>query len=396
MDRDDIAAAPDCAVLVRMGLQDGVGEEGSVGANLDDHQSDRAIARGLNVSPRATSTTRSFPPPPMVPGVWRVAAILRIRRALRSSARVSRFLQPKVNQSRKRQVSLPAVPSQVHIREIAESNKDAVAFLLAAEYPRSTGGVWLELFEKLAKHRTPAGLPWYGYFMEDEQGAAVGAILMISSTIQSENMSTIRCNLSSWCVAPAYRCLAHAFITRILKKHDLTYLNISPAPHTLPLIQMQGFFPYCTGQFWAATIPFMFSPNGQVEIILSGVRPRSHFEAFEYDLLRAHAEGGCLSFWCVTPERAHPFVFRCRRLGGYIPYVQLIYCRSTDELVQFAKPIGRFLARYGMLFVTIDSNGRIPDLIGVYRKGKSPRFFRGNLRPRIGDLAYTELGLFGM
>ena len=302
----------------------------------------------------------------------------------------------KMEQSRRSQVSPRVGPPQVHIREIAESDKDAVALLLATEFPRSERGVWLEFFERFAKHQTPVGLPKYGYLMENGEGAAVGAILMISSTVRTGNMSTIRCNLSSWCVAPAYRSLAHSFIVILLKKNDLTYVNTSPAPHTLPLIRMQGFSPYCTGQFYAFITPFGFSPNAQVEIISVGVKPGSHFETFEYDLLQAHAEAGCLSIWCVTPDRAHPFVFRSRLLRGFIPYVQLIYCRSIDEFVRFAKPIGRFLARHGKLFVMMDSNGRIPDLIGVYREGHFLKFFRGPTRPRLGDLAYTELALFGI
>jgi hypothetical protein len=134
----------------------------------------------------------------------------------------------------------------------------------------------------------------------------------------------------------------------------------------------------------------------QVETFSAGVSPSSHFETFEYDLLEAHAESGCLSLWCVTPDRAHPFVFRSRLLRGFIPHVHLIYCRSIDEFARFAMPIGRFLARRRKLFVMIDANARIPDLFGIYREGVCRRFFRGPTPPRLGDLAYTELALFGL
>jgi hypothetical protein len=83
-------------------------------------------------------------------------------------------------------------------------------------------------------------------------------------------------------------------------------------------------------------------------------------------------------------------------LRGVVPYVQLIYCRSIDEFVRFAKPIGQFLARSGKVFVMMDADGRIPNLIGIYRKGRVLKFFRGPARPRLGDLAYTELALFGL
>jgi hypothetical protein len=293
--------------------------------------------------------------------------------------------------------------SRLHVCEISESDKVGVALLLAAEFRGSTKNIWLEILERLAKHKTPAGLPKYGYLMKSEEGSVVGAILTISSVVRSQNASTVRCNLSCWCVAPTYRLLAHLFIRRILNKNnDVTYINISPAPYTLQLIQMQGFSCYCQGAFYAFTIPLAFhnplasSHHVQVEIFSTGVSPGSHFEAFEYDLLQEHAQNGCLSLWCVTPDRAHPFVFRSRLLRGFIPYVHLIYCRSIDEFVRFANPIGRFLARRRELFVMIDANGRIPDLFGVYRGGSNHRFFRGAAPPRLGDLAYTELALFGL
>jgi hypothetical protein len=291
--------------------------------------------------------------------------------------------------------------SRVHVGEISESDKAGVALLLASEFRGSTESLWLEIFERFAKRKTPAGLPKFGYLMKNGEGTVVGAILTISSVVKTQSASATRCNLSCWCVAPAYRLLAYSFIRRILN-NDITYINISPAPYTLALIQMQGFSSYCEGAFYAFTIPLAFhNPlaclhRAQVEIFSAGVIPGSRFEAFEYDLLQEHAQNGCLSLWCVTPDRAHPFVFRSRLLCGFIPYVHLIYCQSIDEFARFAKPIGRFLVRRRALFVMVDANGRIPGLFGIYRKGRNRRFFRGPAPPRLGDLAYTELALFGL
>ena len=44
----------------------------------------------------------------------------------------------------------------------------------------------------------------------------------------------------------------------------------------------------------------------------------------------------------------------------------------------------------------IDANGPIPGLAGKYFADKMPRFFRGPQRPRLGDLAYTEVAMFDM
>jgi hypothetical protein len=54
------------------------------------------------------------------------------------------------------------------------------------------------------------------------------------------------------------------------------------------------------------------------------------------------------------------------------------------------------LAWRGRPFVVIDANGPIAGLTGRYFADTMPKFYRGPVRPRLGDLAYTETALFGM
>ena len=91
-----------------------------------------------------------------------------------------------------------------------------------------------------------------------------------------------------------------------------------------------------------------------------------------------------------------PFVFRRRRvLRTTVPAAQLIYCRDVDVVSRFAGAIGRHLLTFGILCIAIDANGPIEGLRGIYRRGSGLRFFRGPHRPRAGDLADTELVVFG-
>ncbi len=73
-----------------------------------------------------------------------------------------------------------------------------------------------------------------------------------------------------------------------------------------------------------------------------------------------------------------------------------MYCRELAEFVRYAGPIGRFLAWRGKPFVIVDANAPIPGLIGHYRRGSMPKYFRGPQRPRLGDLAYTECAVMGI
>ena len=182
----------------------------------------------------------------------------------------------------------------------------------------------------------------------------------------------------------------------MLQNENVTYVNVSPAPHTLPLLQLQGFSRYCNGQFFAATATLR-SFGGRGERIVpvredDGVQSATH----ERELLVAHAGFGCMSLWSVADEQAYPFVLRRRLVKGCIPCAQLIYCRSIDEFVRFFRPIAGYLARRGIPLVMMDSNGRIPGLIGMYIDGFLPKYFKGASSPRLGDLAYTESALFGI
>ena len=78
-----------------------------------------------------------------------------------------------------------------------------------------------------------------------------------------------------------------------------------------------------------------------------------------------------------------------------VPFAHLAYCRDLNEFVRFAGPLGRFLARRGILLVVLDSNGPVGGLIGRYFDGP-PKYFKGPDQPRLGDIAYSERVIFGV
>jgi len=181
-----------------------------------------------------------------------------------------------------------------------------------------------------------------------------------------------------------------------LKHKGVTYVNISPAPHTLTTIEAQGFSRYCNGQLLALPLLNTSSRPVHVQAIDAVPRPNDDALAAEFDLLKAHESLGCISIWCTTSDMTYPFVFLPRSVArGLVPVVQLAYCRDRQDFVQFAGPIGRYLAKRGRPLVLLDANGRIPGLVGIYFEASGPKYFRGPVAPRLGDLAFTESILFG-
>jgi hypothetical protein len=284
--------------------------------------------------------------------------------------------------------------SMIRSRPIGESDVPAIASLLAKGFQSRPPRFWSQVFAFLRERPVPAGLPKYGYLLEAE-GAAVGAILLIFSTVPGSDGTRIRCNVSSWFVEPGCRGYASLLVCKAMSRQNVTYLNITPAPHTLSILQAQGYSQYSGGVFVTAPFLQIRCQRSHVREIKVGARQPRDIESFEYELLVDHARYGCMSLSCETADRAYPFVFRPRVHKG-IACAQLVYCRNLEDLVRFAGPIGRFLLARGWPLVVIDANDRIPGLVGRYFNGRMPKYFKGPDRPRLGDLAYTETAMFGM
>lgn len=283
--------------------------------------------------------------------------------------------------------------SKIRVREIAANDVDGVTDLLTRGFPRRSRAFWTKVLACLARRPPPAGLPKFGYLLEGG-GAPVGAILLISSQMPNGANSAVRCNVSSWYVEPSYRSYASFLAAKALSHKDVTYLNITPAPHTRPIVQAQGYSQYAAGTFVA--LPALTLSSQRARVRPFDLARNADVEPFERDLLLEHAGYGCISLVVETSDGPHPFVFRPRVVKGIVGFAQLIYCRNIEDFVRCAGPIGRYLALRGKPLVIVDADGPIPGLVGKYLAGRMPRFFRGPDRPRLGDLAYTEIAMFGV
>ncbi|MEA2917675.1 MAG: hypothetical protein QOJ15_9756, partial [Bradyrhizobium sp.] len=125
---------------------------------------------------------------------------------------------------------------------------DAVAELLTRGFAGRSRDYWMRGLRRQAAREVPNGYPRFG-FMLHHDGVPVGVLLLLYSSRITAAEPTIQCNLSSWYVEPAFRNYA-PLLTKIAQKNkEVTYLNISPATWTWPIIEAQGFTPYCSGLF---------------------------------------------------------------------------------------------------------------------------------------------------
>ena len=290
-----------------------------------------------------------------------------------------------------------ALRPMIRCREIGEADIEAVADLLTRGFVGRSRDYWIRGLRRQGARAVPLGYPRFGY-MIDNDGAPVGVLLLIYTERAGETDAEIRCNLSSWYVEPAFRNYA-SMLTKIAQRHKhVTYINISPATWTWPIIEAQRFQTYCRGLFVSIPALSRVPPGTRIEVVAADATDIDGLAAAEVALLARHADAGCTSLVCRSAGGVLPFVLQPVRIRrGFIapPAMQLIYCRDIADYVACAGAIGRHLLARGKAAVLCDANGRIPGLVGFYTEARGRKYFKGPQPPRLGDLADTELVIYG-
>ena len=283
---------------------------------------------------------------------------------------------------------------QIRCRQIEDTDAENVVDFLTNGFRNRSRAFWRNALDRLAAHTTPPGLPKYGYLLE-ARGSIVGVLLLIFTSYSTRGEDRVKCSVSSWYVDPDFRSFAPMLVSKALKHKHVTYINITPAAHTLPILEAQGFHRYCAGRLVALAAIAAPRLGTRVQAVTPETQAGEDLHASEIELLRAHADYGCMSLICSSKEGRRPFIFSPRRRRGFIRCAHLVYCRQLDDFVHAAGPLGRYLAWRGFPLVVLDTNGPVPGLLGK-RNDNEPKYYRGPHRPDLGDLTFTERAMFGL
>jgi hypothetical protein len=284
----------------------------------------------------------------------------------------------------------------IRCREIGIADLDAIADLLTRGFARRSRDYWIDGLRRSSVREVPEGFPRFGCML-DHEGTPVGVLLLIYSARDDGGGTSIRCNLSSWYVEPAFRSYA-PMLTNVAQRHKhVTYVNISPAHWTWRTIETQGFRAYCGGLFFSFPALSRLAKGMRVEVVQQGAHAVDGLSEADVALLARHAACGCLSLVCRADDgRGYPFVLQPMRIRGIaLLAMRLIYCPDVADYVACAGAIGRFLLRRGRILVALDANGRMKDLVGFYRGRRGRKYFKGPQRPRLADLSDSELVIYG-
>ncbi len=287
--------------------------------------------------------------------------------------------------------------SKVRCREIAPPDLDAVADLLTRGFPGRTRDYWLRGLYRQSVRDIPENCSRYGFLLENN-GTPVGVLLLLFTTKIENNAAFVRCNVSSWYVEPQFRNYATLLTSMAQKNRSVTYINISPAAATWPIIEAQGFTSYCSGLFFSLPLLSRVEAGIRLEMVAPRTAAIEGLPDGELELLRSHAQYGCLAFVCHSADGPLPFVMVPKRVkhGRFpLPAMQLVYCRAVAHFARCAGAIGWHLLRLGKPIAIIDANGPVPGLAGIYSQSRGRKYFRGPHPPRLADLTETELVLYG-
>ena len=284
----------------------------------------------------------------------------------------------------------------IRCREIGTADLDAIADLLTRGFRGRSRRYWMRGLRRQALRDVPEGFPRFGYML-DHEGTPVGVLLLIYAARHDGAGTLMSCNLSSWYVEPSFRNFA-PLLSNIAQRHkQVSYTNISPARRTWRTIEAQGFRPYCGGLFFSFPALSALARGVRVDVVRRDTEAVDGLSEVDTALLARHAAYGCLCLVCRTVDgSAFPFVLQSMRIRGIaVPAMQLLYCRDVDSYIACASAIGRFLLRRGRIAVALDANGRIKELVGLYRPSHGRKYFKGPQPPRLADLSDTELAIYG-
>ena len=283
-------------------------------------------------------------------------------------------------------------------REIQNSDLDAIGDLLTRGFQHRSRDYWMRGLHRQGARPLPSGEPRYGYLIEND-GAPVGCLLTIYSSKMIDSQAATFCNVSSWYVDPGFRNYAALFASMTQKRKDITYLNVTPAVPTWPILEAQGFKAYCRGIYFSVPVLAHGGRGMTIEAVTAATTSVAGLPDADFEMLKRHAEYGCLALACRTADAVLPFIFfslRKRRSIIPLPGLQLGYCRSIADYIDCAGAIGRYLLVRGKPIVVVDATGPLASLPGIYRELRRRKYYKGPHQPRLGDLADTELAIYGM
>jgi len=276
----------------------------------------------------------------------------------------------------------------VRVREIGEADLSAIIALFAEGFPRRPRTYWQRGLENMGRLPVIPGHARYGYLLESDEKVQ-GALLALST---EDDKVGQRINVSSWCVEPAYRTVAALLHMRVMKQKAASFLNLSPAEATVPILKVFGFKPYTAGVCLLDARAALHPDRGWRLAPYCPSRDCDLPETLAKIAERHHRYGCTVLILQRGSDPAELLVYRVKRIKGILPCAQMIY-GAPNLVLTAAGPLMRHLIRRSIPLALVDVVEHC-DLFGARTyMGRNLRYFIG-AAPNVGDMLDSELALF--
>jgi hypothetical protein len=278
------------------------------------------------------------------------------------------------------------------IRELEERDLPELAQIMAEGFPRHSRAFWENCLRLIKQRDRAPGTPQYGYGIEAD--GLKGAALALGSLHGPPDSPQTIVNISSWTVRPSHRGPPAKELYRYASRFDnFTYSNLSAASHTLKTITQFGFREGTAGQILAVGVRKV--PRSAIRIVTTHDAELAGLEPQKAEMLRYHANRGCIAFCLGLPDRLAPLIFLPRRIKPGIPVAQLIYCEQMDDFQDNSRGVYLWLLARGYPALLVDSSGPIIGLKGKYFPGKAAKYYKGQSSLYAVDHTYSEMIYIG-
>lgn len=273
-------------------------------------------------------------------------------------------------------------------RDITASDLPALSTLLSEGFVSTVPSVWDNALDVLSRRQPVAGMPRYGVVLESD-GDLCGVMLMISQ----RRANTTFCNLSSWYVRGTHRGYAPFMFGHTLKAKDVTFLDCSPTPQVLPIVEKFGFEPYSGGSLMLDARAALRKGPAVKRLTPDAL---ASLGQVDHDRIAEHLRYGCQGLLAHDAQgNSVPILYRVARIKRHIPVARFVF-GAPETILAHAGAIARHLLARSIPLVLLDWPTQRDAPFGRTLPSYGVRYKRGTDAPALGDLLDTEYALFGI
>lgn len=266
--------------------------------------------------------------------------------------------------------------NRITIRKASLNDEEGVVNLLENFYP-GVPNHWRKIF-------TPRN--WVveddfpGFVIVDQQ-KIVGFLGTLFSEHETPKGKVKICNLTTWYVEPEYRQHGLTLFLKVMKTPNVSWTNLTAAPHTYEWLSRSGFKTLNDRQVLILPLPKLFGRNRQKQITITDKFSKTDLQPNLHNIFHMHQNLHCKPI-LITHGNQQCLCLLVVTRYKKIPLAKIYYVSDTDLFNAVIDRI-RFELCYKLRVCYLQVEGNImhkTNMHGVFVKAMHPpRLYKSNI-----------------